>query len=82
MSRKCTTPRNLSPETIAEINRQFVRETEEFSLIYRCQRCIHVIPTSGACSLRYPNHMLAEGPVRALDESGRFVFCKDFELGD
>jgi hypothetical protein len=82
MPRKPRPPAPLTASEIEEANRTFVVEVERYGLIYRCDRCIHVVPASGLCSLKYPNDMLAKGPVRARGEDGWFVFCKDFELGD
>lgn len=70
----------LDASDIVRINAQFVNDAEKYNLLYRCSDCVHRIPGGHLCSLGYPNEMLALGEVRALDEDGRFVFCKDFEL--
>ena len=75
-------PRPAPPaDEIVRINRQFRAEAEAYALEYRCRTCIHVHSGTVDCSLGYPNEVLAEGEVRALDEGGQFVFCKDWELG-
>ena len=72
----------LTPEQIQAQNRVFREEVETYSFLYRCSDCVHVDPATLACSLGYPNGELARGEVRALDEDGQFLFCKDFELQD
>ncbi len=75
-------PYHATPEQVA----RFRRERDAFRLRYRCTDCVHsrvrVMPGSHPatfCSLGYPNDalMAAEG---FLEGSGRFVFCKYFEL--
>ncbi|MBM4354796.1 MAG: hypothetical protein FJ109_13575 [Deltaproteobacteria bacterium] len=80
--KKGPTRRDSSPERVAAANERFREEAERYGLAYRCQQCIHLRPEGVQCALGYPNEMLALGEVRALDEEGRFVFCKDFELDD
>ena len=72
----------LSGPEIDEVNERFRVEAGRYGLRYRCQDCVHVRPRDLSCVLGYPNGMLATGPVRALDGSGEYVFCKDFELGE
>ena len=74
-------PRPAPPaDEIVRINQQFRAEAETYALEYRCGACIHVHPGNGGCSLSYPNEVLTHGEVRALDDDGQFVFCKDWEL--
>jgi len=72
----------LPPPEVASINVQFREEQQRFDLRYRCGDCIHLLRPGVTCGLGYPNEELASGEVRALDEGGRFLFCKDFELED
>lgn len=72
----------LSREEIDRINEGFRKDVDRYDFRYRCVDCSHVNPQTKACSLDYPNEMLQEGEVRAMDESGEFVFCKDFEFSD
>lgn len=72
------------PEDLAareEVNARFRAEVERFGLRFRCASCAHVVATTGACSLEYPNPMLT-GAVRAIEPDGALVFCKYFELGE
>lgn len=73
---------DLSQQDIREINARFKQEVDRYSLAWRCQQCVHVLQRDHSCTLSYPNAFLAKGEVRALDENGGFVFCKDFELED
>lgn len=59
----------------------FAREREAFALRYRCAACAHVIPSSRACSMGYPNAFL-RGKMRAFLDDGMPVVCKYFELGE
>ena len=59
---------------------RFQREALAHALRYRCPHCIHMIPGDGACSLKYPNHMMRTPDLRCQDESGNWIFCKYFEL--
>jgi hypothetical protein len=70
------------PAEIAMRNASFQADVERYHLVYRCDRCIHVRGDENRCLFNYPNQMLATGPVRALDDQGEWVFCKDFELQD
>ena len=70
------------PAEIASRNEGFRRDVEKYGLLYRCDSCIHVRGTEQSCVFNYPNEMLVRGAVRALDENGEWVFCKDFQLQD
>jgi hypothetical protein len=70
------------PEELTAINEQFKDEVDRYKLVYRCQDCVHFRPDNGRCVLGYPNDVLSMGEIRALDERGQFVFCKDFALED
>lgn len=80
--KKGPTNRAIAPEAVAIANARFREEAEQYGLAYRCQQCVHFRPEGTSCALGYPNEMLAFGEVRALDDKGMFVFCKDFELDD
>jgi len=80
--KKGPTHRDSCPDRVAAANERFRQEAECYGLAYRCQQCIHLRPEGTLCALGYPNEMLAHGEVRALDDGGKFVFCKDFELDD
>jgi hypothetical protein len=70
------------PEEIARRNEGFREDVEKYGLVYRCDSCIHVRGAEQTCLFNYPNEMLVRGEVRALDENGEWVFCKDFQLQD
>ena len=70
------------PDEVIEINRSFQVEARKYGLRFRCADCVHGVSSGLNCSLRFPNAVLAEGVVRALDDRGEYVFCKDFELQD
>lgn len=70
------------PVEIAARNKGFREDVLKYDLVYRCGRCIHVRGEEQVCVFNYPNEMLVGGEVRALDEHGEWVFCKDFELQD
>ncbi len=70
------------PIEIATRNEGFRRDVEKYDLVYRCGDCIHVRGEEQSCVFNYPNEMLIRGEVRALDENGEWVFCKDFQLQD
>jgi len=71
---------DISDSERRRINQRFRQEVEAFGFVYRCEHCVHVVKETVTCVLGYPNDMLADGEVRALDGEGHFVFCKDFEL--
>lgn len=73
---------HLTAAEIDAINKRFRAEAKKYSLAYRCQQCVHVLHGQNLCTLGYPNQLLACGEVKAVDEKGGFVFCKDFELED
>lgn len=59
---------------------RFRRESLQLDHRYRCHDCGHRDPAGQACTLGYPNAMLRKPGIRSVDEAGRFVFCKYFEL--
>jgi hypothetical protein len=65
---------------MTEIQEQFRREALALGFRYRCRDCGHRDPAGESFSLGYPNGMLRDPRLRSVDESGRFVFCKYFEL--
>jgi hypothetical protein len=65
----------------AEVDRQFLEEASRFGFQFRCASCAHVVETTRACSMGYPNRMLI-GPREAFTEGGALVFCKYFELSE
>lgn len=67
-------PYQASPEQVD----RFRIESAEHRLEFRCDACIHGIPSTGKCSLEYPNRTLVES-ADYLEKSGHFVFCKYFE---
>lgn len=73
---------HLTAAEIEAINKRFQAEAEKYNLAYRCQQCVHVLHGEDRCTLGYPNEKLVQGDVKAVDENGGFVFCKDFELED
>jgi hypothetical protein len=60
---------------------RFVAEHRSFALRFRCAACAHVIPSTRACSMGYPNAFL-RGPLRGLEPDGLPAVCKYFELGE
>jgi hypothetical protein len=60
-------------------NAAFAEEAARLGLLYRCPECDHVVPSSGRCSMGWPNGMLNRGDHAAYDDHGDFVFCKCFE---
>lgn len=58
----------------------FAVEVARFGLRFRCAACAHVVPSTRACSMGYPNAML-RGPFAAREGSNP-VICKYFELGE
>jgi hypothetical protein len=58
----------------------FRREALVHALRFRCQHCVHVVPDEGRCSLGYPNDMMTTPDLRCMDDAGRWIFCKYFEL--
>lgn len=68
-------PYPATPEQVALYREQ----RERYHLIFRCPDCVHVVPSSRACSFGYPNRDLLEAESH-LDEGGHFVFCKYFEV--
>ncbi len=59
---------------------RFRREALESAFRFRCPHCVHMIPDAGDCSLGYPNHMMRTPDLRCMDDKGRWIFCKYFEL--
>ena len=71
-------------DAIAQANpreARFASERQHYGLRFRCAACAHVVPSTRACSMGYPNAYL-RGPMRALEEGGLPVICKYFELGE
>ncbi|MFT7580172.1 MAG: hypothetical protein ACI9MR_001839 [Myxococcota bacterium] len=71
------------PEDLARrdaVNAEFAAETSRFGFAYRCVSCVHVVPSSGACSLGYPNTLLRDADSPVISSDGRLAFCKYFEL--
>lgn len=54
----------------------FTDEVARFALRFQCEACAHVVPSTRACSMAYPNAMLRGELVRMP------VVCKYFELGE
>jgi hypothetical protein len=67
-----------SREAIRSRNAIFREEAARFRLVYRCGDCAHVVASSGACSLGYPNARLRHSE-NAVEDDGQFMFCKYFE---
>ena len=67
--------------TVAERQAIFREEARAFGLRFRCAACAHVVPTTRACSMGYPNGMM-RGALVGLDAGGQPVACKYFELGE
>ena len=67
-------PYQATPEQVD----RFRAEAAEHRLEFRCDACIHAVPSTLACSLEYPNRTLLEAS-EYLEQSGHFVFCKYFE---
>lgn len=79
-----TSPADLDPPSGPATNpreARFAAERQAFGLRFRCAACAHVVPSTRACSMGYPNAYL-RGPMRALEEGGLPVICKYFELGE
>lgn len=55
----------------------FERQAARFALRATCEACAHFVEERGACAHGYPNHAHRD----AARGEGRFVFCKEFELG-
>ena len=70
---------HTNAQAISDANRAFAEQAERFDLRFRCDDCLHVVPSELSCSLGYPNSML-KGAIRAVDERGYYTFCKYFEL--
>jgi len=72
------------PEDLADPDRAnalFLAEVEMFALRYRCEACVHVVPSDRSCSLGYPNAALV-GPPGVITDDGALAFCRYFELGE
>ncbi len=67
--------------TLAEREVRFAAEHAAFALHFRCEHCAHVITSTLACSMRYPNPDLT-GPVRGLQDNGIPTACKYWELSE
>jgi len=50
-----------------------------FKLAWKCDRCVHIVPTTGRCGLEYPNTELQQAESFETPR-GTYVFCKHFEL--
>jgi hypothetical protein len=68
-------PYAATPEQVA----RYRDDRDRFRLVFRCTDCVHVVPSTRACSFGFPNRDLLEADSH-LDEAGYFVFCKYFEV--
>ena len=70
----------MTAETLEARDRKetFLNEAKAFRLRFRCRDCVHVITSTVACSLLFPNRHLrdVEGPFQP---DGEWAFCKYFE---
>ncbi len=66
-------------EDVDATNAAFAAEVHALRLKFQCADCVHVDPTTGACSLGFPNALL-QGPPRVIGPGGELTFCKSFEL--
>lgn len=60
------------------VNARFLREAEQYNLVWRCPDCSHLLP-SGVCGQGWPNDFLIGDDVEVLDLEGEPLFCKAFE---
>lgn len=66
---------------VTDLETLFSEEREAFALRFRCASCAHVIPSTRACSMGYPNSFM-RGPMRGFLADGIPVVCKYWELGE
>lgn len=66
---------------VEEVNERFRDEARRLGLRYRCWDCAHVVPSTGRCSMGFPNAYLRTHDD-ALAPRGDYTFCKYFELGE
>lgn len=63
----------------AQEHARFKTESENFSLAWKCDDCVHFLKNTGKCGLEYPNHELIT--AESFDTPrATYVFCKHFEL--
>jgi len=66
--------------TLDEQRERFAHEAQVFRFKFRCDDCVHVVPSTRACTLGFHNRELRDNQS-AFEPDGRYAFCKYFEVG-
>ena len=63
----------------AATNTTFRAEAQRYKLAWTCRDCVYCDPSSGACTVGWPNGILLDAVDPVVDDSGFPAFCKAFE---
>ena len=78
-SRRRFQPRVVGPEGRQAVIDRFRQEAAAWCLQWRCDDCVYQTPSSGDCSLAWPNHWLRPADPDVLDAEDIPIFCKAWE---
>ena len=72
-------PRVTRGTTAHEVVESFRSQAAQWSLRWRCEHCVYVLPSDGTCSLHWPNEALQQSDPDVLDQDDVPIFCKAYE---
>jgi hypothetical protein len=72
-------PNVLRGEGRAAANQVFSEQAARWSLVWTCRDCAYAHPSTGACTVGWPNEILLDATQAVVNESGFPAFCKAFE---
>ncbi len=72
-------PNVLRGEGQQAANELFGQQAAALNLVWTCRDCAYHEPTTGQCTVGWPNEILVDAVVAVVNADGFPAFCKAFE---